>query len=60
MRDLLIGSEGLLAVVTGIDLKLLPLPEKRWTALYAFASEKRLYLGDGFISRGIQPSILNF
>ena len=61
VRDLLIGSEGLLAVVTGIDLKLLPLPEKRWTALYAFASEQAaLSAVTALFRAGIQPSILEF
>lgn len=61
VRDLLIGSEGLLAVVTEIDLKLLPLPEKRWTALYAFASEQEaLGAVTALFRAGVQPSILEF
>ena len=61
VRDLLIGSEGMLAVVTAIDLKLLPLPAKRWAALYAFANEQEaLSAVTALFRAGIQPSILEF
>ena len=33
LRDLWIGSEGMLGVVTGAVLKLIPRPEQRWTLL---------------------------
>ena len=39
VRDLWIGSEGTLGVVTGATLKLLPKPESRWTVLVVFADE---------------------
>ena len=40
LRDLLIGSEGMLGIVTSATLKLVPKPEKRWTCMFAFKSEK--------------------
>ena len=39
MRDLWIGSEGMLGVVTGAVLKLIPLPAERWTLLTSFPDE---------------------
>jgi FAD/FMN-containing dehydrogenase len=38
LRDLLIGSEGTLAVITAACLKLLPMPSERETAIVAFDS----------------------
>jgi glycolate oxidase len=39
LRDLWIGSEGMLGVVTGAVLKLIPQPAERWTLLTAFKDE---------------------
>lgn len=39
LRDLWIGSEGLLGVVTEATLRLVPKPESKWTFLAAFADE---------------------
>jgi glycolate oxidase len=39
LRDLWIGSEGMLGIVTGAVLKLIPQPEARWTLLTSFPSE---------------------
>lgn len=38
LRDLYIGSEGTLGIITAATLKLFPLPESRCTAFVAFAS----------------------
>lgn len=61
VRDLLIGSEGQLAVITGATLKLLPKPEQRWTALCAFADEEAaLAAVEDLLSSALVPSILEF
>ena len=39
LRDLWIGSEGLLGIVTDAVLKLIPLPSTRWTLLTSFTDE---------------------
>lgn len=39
LRDLLIGSEGTLGVITAATLKLIQKPQKRWTGMFAFKSE---------------------
>ena len=39
IRDLMIGSEGTLGVVTNVVLKLIPAVPDRWTALVAFKNE---------------------
>ncbi|MFZ1054150.1 MAG: FAD-binding oxidoreductase [Opitutaceae bacterium] len=36
LRDLWIGSEGMLGIVTDATLKLIPRPEERWTLLVSF------------------------
>ncbi|MCX6951002.1 MAG: FAD-binding oxidoreductase [Verrucomicrobia bacterium] len=41
MRDLRIGSEGMLGVVTGAVLKLIPQPAERWTLLTSFPDETK-------------------
>jgi glycolate oxidase len=61
LRDLMIGSEGTLGVITGIDLRLIPKPEKRWTAMFAFKSEAAaLEAVVALLKEGISPSILEF
>ncbi|HAV14010.1 MAG TPA: FAD-binding oxidoreductase [Opitutae bacterium] len=61
LRDLLIGSEGTLGVITSINLKLIPKPEKRWTAMFAFKSEAAaLKAVVGLFKAGVSPSILEF
>ncbi len=61
LRDLMIGSEGTLGIVTSAALKLIPKPARRWTALYAFKSEAAaLKAVVGLFQEGIDPSILEF
>ncbi|MDQ8195378.1 FAD-binding oxidoreductase [Coraliomargarita sp. SDUM461004] len=61
LRDLLIGSEGTLGVITAANLKLIPKPEKRWTGMFAFKSEAAaLKAVVGLFQAGVNPSILEF
>jgi glycolate oxidase len=61
LRDLLIGSEGTLGVITSINLKLIPKPEKRWTSMFAFKSEAAaLKAVVGMFKAGVSPSICEF
>lgn len=61
LRDLLIGSEGTLGVITAIHLKLIPKPAKRWTCMFAFKSEAAaLKAVAGLFKAGVNPSILEF
>ncbi|MFT5836853.1 MAG: glycolate oxidase [Candidatus Azotimanducaceae bacterium] len=61
LRDLLIGSEGTLGVITSANLKLIPKPEKRWTGMFAFKSEAAaLKAVVGLFKVGMNPSILEF
>lgn len=61
LRDLWIGSEGMLGVVTEATLRLIPRPAARWTLLTAFSNEvaalraiKRLF------AQRVQPAICEF
>ena len=61
LRDLWIGSEGMLGVVTDAVLKLIPKPEARWTLLASFRSE--VAASDAvraLFRRRVQPSICEF
>ncbi|MFO8027539.1 MAG: FAD-linked oxidase C-terminal domain-containing protein [Opitutales bacterium] len=61
LRDLLIGSEGTLGIVTGAAIKLIPKPEKRWTGMFAFKSEAAaLKAVVALFKDGHNPSILEF
>jgi len=61
IRDLWIGSEGTLGVVTGAVLKLLPKPEKRWTLLAVFADEEAALSGvRSLLATRVFPSIVEF
>lgn len=61
VRDLLIGSEGQLGVITGATLKLLPKPECRWTVLAAFVNEDAALIAvEDLLSSALVPSILEF
>jgi glycolate oxidase len=61
LRDLWIGSEGLLGVVTEAVLKLIPRPPARWTLLTAFADEvTALRAARALFARRVQPAICEF
>jgi glycolate oxidase len=61
LRDLWIGSEGMLGIVTDTVLKLIPLPAARWTLLAAFHDEGSAFraVRDLFAQR-LQPAICEF
>ncbi len=61
VRDLWIGSEGMLGVITGAVLKLIPLPEARWTLLTSFRDEvAALRAALGLFRSRVQPAICEF
>ncbi|MGB0409044.1 MAG: FAD-binding oxidoreductase [Opitutales bacterium] len=61
IRDLLIGSEGTLGLVTSAAIKLIPKPEKRWTGMFAFKNEAAaLKTVVALFEKGHNPSILEF
>lgn len=61
LRDLLIGSEGTLGIITSATLKLIPMPENRWTCMFAFKSEtSALKAVTALFDEGHNPSILEF
>ncbi len=61
LRDLWIGSEGMLGVVTEATLKLIPRPSARWTLLVSFRSEPDAFRAVlSLFSLRIQPAICEF
>ena len=61
LRDLWIGSEGLLGVVTEATLKLIPLPAARWTLLTAFPDEVTALRAIKLLfAQRVQPAICEF
>jgi glycolate oxidase len=61
LRDLWIGSEGMLGVVTGAVLKLVPQPAARWTLLTSFADEvNALKSAKALFRTRVQPAICEF
>lgn len=61
IRDLWIGSEGTLGVVTKAVLKLVPMPKATWTCVAAFKTEKRaLSAVKALLGEGMVPSILEY
>jgi glycolate oxidase len=61
MRDLWIGSEGTLGIITGAVLRLIPRPAHRCTAIAVFASEaEALSASHGLLLAGKTPSALEF
>ena len=61
LRDLLIGSEGTLGVITSAAIKLIPKPEKCWTGIFAFKNEAAaLRAVVALFKDGHHPSILEF
>ncbi len=61
VRDLWIGSEGTLGVVTKAVLRLLPKPARTWTILVAFEDDlQALQAVQDLLLAGMNPSILEF
>ncbi len=61
LRDLWIGSEGMLGVVTGAVLKLVPQPAARWTVLTSFSDEVIALKAIKALFRArVQPAICEF
>ena len=61
LRDLWIGSEGMLGIVTGAVLKLIPQPAARWTLLTAFTDEVAALKAARVLFRArVQPAICEF
>ncbi len=61
LRDLWIGSEGMLGIVTDAVLKLIPLPPVRWTLLTSFADEvTALHAARELFAARVQPAICEY
>jgi glycolate oxidase len=61
LRDLWIGSEGMLGVVTEATLKLIPLPAERWTLLVSFRTEPDAFRAAlALFALRVQPAICEF
>jgi glycolate oxidase len=61
LRDLWIGSEGMLGLITEATLKLIPLPAARWTLLTAFADELAAFRAvRALFAQRVQPAICEF
>ena len=61
LRDLWIGSEGMLGVITAATLKLIPKPAERWTLLASFADEAAAFRSlRALFAQRIQPAICEF
>src|SRR5215212_10189518 len=61
LRDLWIGSEGMLGVVTGAVLKLVPQPAARWTLLTSYTDEKAaISAALALFKQRLQPAICEF
>jgi glycolate oxidase len=61
LRDLWIGSEGMLGVVTDATLRLLPRPAERWTLLVSFRTEADAFRAVlALFALRVQPAICEF
>ncbi|MDR1788839.1 MAG: FAD-binding oxidoreductase, partial [Opitutaceae bacterium] len=61
LRDLWIGSEGTLGVITAATLRLIPKPAARWTLLAAFKdAETAVAAGHALRAGGVRPEIFEF
>jgi glycolate oxidase len=61
LRDLWIGSEGMLGIVTDAVLKLVPRPAARWTLLVSFRTETDAFRAVlALFSLRLQPAICEF
>lgn len=61
LRDLWIGSEGMLGIVTEATLKLIPQPADRWTLLVSFKAETDAFKAVlALFATRVQPAICEF
>ena len=61
LRDLWIGSEGCLGVVTVAVLRLIPLPPDRWTLLASFKNEiVAMEAARALLAARVQPAIMEY
>jgi glycolate oxidase len=61
LRDLWIGSEGCLGVVTAAVLRLIPLPPDRWTLLASFKDERAaMESARALLAARVQPAIMEY
>jgi glycolate oxidase len=61
LRDLWIGSEGMLGIVTQATLRLIPKPAERWTLLVSFRTEPDAFRAVlALFSLRVQPAICEF
>ena len=61
LRDLWIGGEGMLGVVTEAVLRLVPQPETRWTLLTSYPDEVTAFrAARSLFARRLQPAICEF
>jgi len=61
LRDLWIGSEGMLGVITGAVMRLVPKPQARTALLFAFEDDvKALRAVKATLRRRIVPSVMEF
>jgi glycolate oxidase len=61
LRDLWIGSEGMLGIITEATLKLIPQPAARWTLLAAFQTEPEAFRAvRALFAQRVQPAICEF
>ena len=61
LRDLWIGSEGMLGVITSATLRLIPKPAERWTLLASFKDEASAFgAARALFASRIQPAICEF
>ena len=61
LRDLWIGSEGMLGIVTEAVLKLIPKPAARWTLLTSYADEASAFRAIRVLfGQRVQPAICEF
>lgn len=61
LTQLMVGSEGTLAIITGITLRLIPLPTLRWTFLVPFQNPNQAVSAVAHVFKaGLTPSAMEF